>query len=208
MADGGISAFFAAYASEIAIGTAAVAAAGTAVSADQSNKAQAATNKAQKKAAAIDRGNARFQHQKKIRQAIAEGRIERGEILASAFAENGGANSSVTGAVGSLQSDTAGTIGASNTDVASSTGQSLILEHGADRATKFGNRANTFKAIASIAGATSSVASGFQTTGALSPLSAGEKGKFLSQTGSGAGQISRFGTLSRPRNLGRFGFRR
>tara|TARA_Y100000114_G_scaffold50443_1_gene46037 strand:+ start:1693 stop:2169 length:477 start_codon:yes stop_codon:yes gene_type:complete len=115
------------------------------------NRAQKAQNKAQKRAAELERANARIQQQREVRKAIAQSRIQRAEILASAEAENSGSNSAVQGAVGALQSDTATAVGSSNVNLASRTGQSRALQRGATKSVQYGTIASGFQAIGSIA---------------------------------------------------------
>ena len=128
----------------------ATAAVGSAV---MSNQAQSEQNKAQKRAAQLERANARLQQQKDARQRVAQRRRQRAELIASSFSENTGANSAVTGQAGAIQSDLASNIGASQRDLAARTGQSLVLQRGASRAARYGSLANTFGAISSASGA-------------------------------------------------------
>lgn len=104
------------------IGPLAIAAFGAlAVSTGLSFVAAQKARKAEEKRFEIEQRTAEVDRARRVRRAIADARIQRAEIEASAAAQTQGTNTAVSGALGSLQTDTAGNIGAFNTQFAGQT---------------------------------------------------------------------------------------
>lgn len=97
----------------------ATAAGGTALSLQRSRKAQ----RSQEKADAVASAQAELENKRNIRQAIASGRVQRAQLIASGQAQTGGFGSSpVKGALGSARTQVAANIGFANQTIGAQTG--------------------------------------------------------------------------------------
>ena len=96
-----------------------VAAGGTAVSIQRSRKAQ----RAQERADAVAQSQAELENKRNIRQAIAQGRVQRAQLISSGQAQTGGFGSSaVTGALGSARTQLGANIGFAKQTLGAQTG--------------------------------------------------------------------------------------
>jgi ABC-type sugar transport system ATPase subunit len=131
--------------------SAAVAATAAVVSSVATMQAQKAQNQAQEKAAKIQQRQAALETQRRARRAVAERRILQAEMQQSAFAQNQGGNSALSGAVGSLQTQTAANIGAARTNLAGEIGMNRALISGARSAARWNTVAGVASAVSSVA---------------------------------------------------------
>lgn len=125
------------------------------------SKAQRRQNRINNRIAAVSR-------QRNIRRAVAASRIERAQVLSTGFQLGVSGSTAEQGAVGGIQSDIASNVGFSNLQF---TGQQALSSL-SDRISGFQQRANTFGAVANLAGTfTGAVGSeGSQNRAALTSL--------------------------------------
>jgi len=130
----------------VALGSAAVAAGGTAASIQQSRKAQARQEKADK----AGRAAAEIANQRSIRQQIIRARAAQAQTIAQGQALTGGlsGNSAVAGGVGSIGTQAAGNIGFGNTQI----GANNAINNLQSQARGAASNAATFGAIANLPG--------------------------------------------------------
>lgn len=128
----------------VQIGALVVAAGGTAASIQQSRKGQ----RAQEKADSVAKAQAELENKRSIRQAIAQGRVQRAQLISSGQSQTGsfGGSSAVTGALGSARTQLAANIGFANQTLGAQSGINTNL----GRAGRNLSNAATFGQIAAL----------------------------------------------------------
>jgi hypothetical protein len=114
-------------------------------------KAAQAQNKAQDRAAKMERRAAEIENVRRARRGVAERRIQQAEILQGAAATGMRGSSAVSGAVGSLTTQTASSIGAANTQLAANIGANRALIKGAKTAGMYNTLGSLFQAGSGLA---------------------------------------------------------
>ena len=118
------------------------------------SQAVKAQNKAQSKAARIERRISEIENARRARRAIAQQRIQQANIVAGAQEAGIGGSSAAVGAAGSVGAKTAGAIGGVNTISAGRFAQSVALQKGFRDASKL-------QSIGSILGGAQNAAGAF-----------------------------------------------